>query len=347
MRTKKSQIPNTDLVVVKSNRLVEACYRLDLTELRVVMLAVVIARELDVLTEGPDRNDCKPFKVDVKRFAEFFPSMEEKSIYGQVKKAVQSLHRKIISYLEVIEGNEVLREIHWFEMAGYNKQKGYVDLQFSRPVVPFISRLTKEFTEYRLEKIGMLTSAHAVRLYEILFQYLKAGKREIEIAWLKKTLVLEDDEYPSVYELKRRVIDSSVAQINQLTDLEVSYINVKHGRNVIALDFTIRMKPEHRPKPKTVPVNNALLSSQARPGEARDTAYNRLVAERKTGKIASKAIERNPVALTQTAVCPVQFSLPGTIEDAEKIKPDRSNPVVIAARAEVRAALKTRLAEKV
>jgi len=339
---KTRQHANTDLVVVKSNRLVEACYRLDLMELRVVMLAVVIARELDVLTEGPDRNDCKPFKISVKRFAEFFP-MEEHSIYGQVKKAVQSLHRKVISYVEVMERDEVLREVHWFEMAGYSKQKAYVDLQFSRSVIPFISRLTEEFTEYRLEKIGVLTSAHAVRLYEMLFQYLRAGSREIQITWLKKTLGLEG-EYKSVTDFKKRVIGPAVMQINGLTDLEVSYINIKSGRDVVAFNFTIRMKPEHRAKLKAEPVTK-LFSSQGRPGEDRDTVYSRIVAERKTAKITSKTAGKNFVTHTLPASEPLQFSLPGTIEEAEKVKPNPSNPTVVAARAEVRAALKTRTAK--
>lgn len=288
-----------DLVVVKSNKLVEACYRLDLIQLRVIMLAVVIARELDVLRTGPDHGECKPFTIDVKRFRDFYP-MEEGSAYGQIKEAVKAINRKPITYIEDMDGEPCPAEIHWFSKAVYNAKKGSIQLEFSKYVIPYITRLESQFTEYRLAKIGMLTSAHAVRLYELLFQYLKAGRREVKIEWLKKTLMLEG-EYSDIYDLKKRVVDPSVKQINELTDLEIGYVNVKAGREIVALAFTIKMKDMDKPKTKAWPIDKTMIAAAAKPGETHDDAYNRIRADRVA---ARKPARKRPVQMDLSGVGP-------------------------------------------
>lgn len=46
-----------------------------------------------------------------------------------------------------------------------------------------------------------MTSAHAVRLYELLMQYLSIGTREIELSWLKETLGIAN-EYKAIKDFK-------------------------------------------------------------------------------------------------------------------------------------------------
>ena len=101
--------------------------------------------------------------------------------------------------------------------------------------------MESEFTAYRLEKIGKLSSVHAVRLYELLVQYLSLGQRELEISWLKEILTLTT-EYPRLDNLKRWVIDVAVAQINAHTDITTRYTQRKTGRNVTHLNFKIDAK---------------------------------------------------------------------------------------------------------
>lgn len=308
-------------VVVKSNKLIEACYRLDLVQLRIIMMSVMVSRELDVLTHGPDRDQCKPFKIEARRFMEFYP-MEEGSVYGQIRDAVKSINRKPITYIEMIGGKECPAEIPWFTKSVYIAHEGAIQLQFNEHVIPYISRLESQFTEYRLAKIGRLTSTHAIRLYEILFQYLAAGRRDIDIAWLKKTLMIEG-EYKLVAELKRRVIDPAVKQINEFTDLNVSYEPKKKGRTIVSFMFTIKMKPEHKPKEKQKPIDNAFVEKHARPGEKRGQAFGRLINERAKRKPPKR---------------PEQMSILEKL--AEPVNQNPDDPKVQSARAEARAALK-------
>jgi len=74
-------------IVVKSNKLVEASYRLDLIEQRVILYAIVEARETQKgLADGF-------VTIEAKRFAHAF-GMDEGSVYGQLKDAMKALFNR-------------------------------------------------------------------------------------------------------------------------------------------------------------------------------------------------------------------------------------------------------------
>lgn len=274
-------------LVTKSNRLIEACYRLDLTELRIIMMAIHIGRVDDLLCAGQDRDLCAPIRIKAALFTEHFP-MHEHMIYKQLREGVKSLVRKPLVTIETIRGDKCEVDIPWFSKAAYLPKEGAIEVEFNRHVLPYISRLTGEFTEYRIEKIGRLSSAHAVRLYEILVQYLSLGKRDIEIDWFKKTLLIEH-EYPAVYDLKKRVIDPAVKQINDLTDLAVRYVQKKRGRVVTSFLFTVKMKSDRKLPTQLSRIDEALITQMARPGESRDETYQRIRSERSKAQKAKKS----------------------------------------------------------
>lgn len=78
-------------------------------------------------------------------------------------------------------------------------EHGCIRLRFSQDVLPFLSLLETQFTRYKLEVVGKMTSIYAVRLYELLIQWGSVGKREIEIEWLKQRFQIED-KYPAIKE---------------------------------------------------------------------------------------------------------------------------------------------------
>jgi plasmid replication initiation protein len=120
---------------------------------------------------------------------------------------------------------------------------------------------------------------HAVRLYELLVQYLSLGKREIEIDWLKESLQLSES-YPRIETFKRKVIDVSVAQINTHTDITTSYTQRKTGRNVTHLNFKIDAKEAAPTVVKRPSLTRAYVEKHAHPGESWEVARERLRAER-------------------------------------------------------------------
>lgn len=263
-------------IVVKSNKLIEASYRLDLIEQRIILAAIVEARETQQgLGEGF-------ITLEAKKFAQTF-GMEGNGVYGQLKDAMDTLFNRFIVVRDIHpeSGHERVSKVRWISSASYIDGAGAVQIRFAQDMVPYISRLETEFTSYRLEKIGHMTSAHAVRLYELLVQYLSIGRRELEIVWLKEALGIAG-EYKAIKDFKKRVLDVAIAQINEHSDIAASYSQRKTGRAVTHLIFEIRRKPQPKGENsskalKRDAIDRTYVERHAHPGESYDEAYRRLL----------------------------------------------------------------------
>jgi plasmid replication initiation protein len=115
-------------------------------------------------------------------------------------------------------------------------------------VVPFITRLEEQFTKYELQQVSSLSSAYAIRLYELLIQWRSAGKTPIiELQEFRKKLGVLDNEYLRMAHLKERVLELSIKQINEHTDITVKYEQHKRGRLISGFSFTFKQKKKDSP----------------------------------------------------------------------------------------------------
>ena len=101
---------------------------------------------------------------------------------------------------------------------------------FAPAVVPLITRLEEQFTQYDIEQISGLSSAYAVRMYELLICWRSTGKTPIgELDEFRKRIGVLDTEYTRTDNLKMRVIELALKQINEHTDITASYEQHKKG----------------------------------------------------------------------------------------------------------------------
>jgi plasmid replication initiation protein len=247
-------------LVVKSNRIIEASYRLSLVEQQIILFAICRSRE-----EQRGLSPHSWLTIDAEGFAKQFGT-DKKNAYRQLQEAASTLYDRSITLHDIDPDTGEPRKIEtrWIEAKARIDNSGKIQLMFASLVIPFITRLGEDggFTSYRLEKIGGMSSAHAVRLYELLVQYLAAGSREIEIAWLKETLQI-NGQYAAIKDLKKYVIDLAVDQINEHSDIRVSYTQRRTGRTVTHLIFDVKTKPE--PKNAKTPTKIALPDSVTAP----------------------------------------------------------------------------------
>ncbi|MFW2018692.1 RepB family plasmid replication initiator protein, partial [Acinetobacter ursingii] len=95
-------------------------------------------------------------------------------------------------------------------------------LSFAPAIVPLITRVEEQFTKDELQQISNLSSAYAVRLYELLLAWRSTGQTPIiELAEFRKTIGVLDDEYTRLGNFKDRVLSLSIAHINEHTDIKV------------------------------------------------------------------------------------------------------------------------------
>ena len=121
---------------------------------------------------------------------------------------------------------------------------------------------------YQLEKVGHMTSAHAVRMYELLAQHKDIGTRTLNLAWLRDALQIEPSEYKLTADFKKWVIDASVDQINKHSDITVSYKPKKTGRAITDFVFKIKDK-ERKPKATATPSDQAIRNKLEANGQQR------------------------------------------------------------------------------
>lgn len=224
-------------LVVKSNRIIEASYRLTLNEQRIILFSICKARE-DQKGLFPDL----PVTITAEAFCKQFTSVNQQNAYAQLKEAMDALYERSVTYydLDPDTGKEKVNKTRWITRASYIDGAGHVQIIFTPDVIAHITRLEEEFTSYQLEKVGKMTSAYAIRLYELLAQYKSIGKREIELEWFKNALQIKPNEYKLTADFKKKVIDASISQINKHSDLKITYEIKKTGRAISAFIFNIK-----------------------------------------------------------------------------------------------------------
>lgn len=254
-------------LVVKDNALINAAYRLDLTEQRLILMSTVRARE-----EGEGITADRPLKVRAEDYADQF-KVTRQAAYMALKEATTGLFERQFTYEQLTKrGNVEVVKSRWVSQVSYIEQEGTVSIVFAPSIVPLITRLEKEFTRYDLEQVSGLKSTYAVRLYELLISWRRTGKTpEIELATLRERLGVEDGEYVDMQNFKRRALDVAIKQINEHTDIVAEYEQHKRGRTITGFSFTFTLKNPNR-DPNTIDLLTGITDNErARPKRKRIT----------------------------------------------------------------------------
>lgn len=229
-----------DLVVAKANSFVEASYKMTLDEMRVLSLTLGVF--------DPDKPK-REFEFTVAEFVEQFPDVNPDIAYVQVQNAI----RRISSRWMTLEDSErVKREVAFVTDRTYFKKEGRFQIVFHEKLLPYIANIKRQYTAYELQNIGALSSINAIRMYELMARFRDTGWRVIDVEDFKEKLQLSD-KYPRFNSLNEWVLTPCIKEINEKSDLLVSYEPVKRGRKITALHFKIRVKKSKLPAPKYAP----------------------------------------------------------------------------------------------
>ena len=225
-------------LVVKDNALMNASYNLDLVEQRLILLAIVEARESG---KGINAND--PLTVHAESYINQF-GVARQTAYQALKDACDDLFARQFSYQEINErGNTENVRSRWVSEVRYVDAEATVKLIFAPIVIPLITRLEERFTQYEMKQISELSTGYAIRLYELLICWRTTGKTPIiELADFRQKMGVLDAEYQRMYDLKKYVLEPSLKQINEHTDITASYEQHKKGRTITGFSFKFKQK---------------------------------------------------------------------------------------------------------
>ena len=228
-------------LVVKDNALINASYNLELTEQRLIMLAIINARE-----SGQGITADSKLEIHASDYAKLFNVSIDAS-YKALREAVNNLFNRQFSYIAEYKrtGKTGVVRSRWVSRIFYVDDLALLEITFAPDVVPLITRLEEHFTSYQAKQVAHLTSKYATRLYELLIAWREVGKvPPIEIGEFRNRLGLLDTEYTAMNNFKSRVLEPSIKQINEHTDITVTYEQHKKGRVISGFSFKLKQKQQ-------------------------------------------------------------------------------------------------------
>ena len=225
-------------LVVKDNALINASYNLDLVEQRLILLAIVEARE-----SGKGINANNPLEVHADSYINQF-NVARQTAYQALKDASKDLFARQFSYQEINKRGNIENVLsRWVSEIRYVDAEATVKLIFAPAIVPLITKLEEQFTKYELQQVSNLSSAYAVRLYELLIAWRSTGQTPvIELEEFRKKIGVLDDEYTRMGNFKDRVLHLAIDQVNEFTDITVKYEQHKKGRSIYGFSFSFKQK---------------------------------------------------------------------------------------------------------
>lgn len=241
-------------LVVKDNALINASYSLTLTEQRLILLAIVAIRE-DVYLDDLNLINLlgRPIKITANRYIQTF-QIDPSSAYKSLKEACKTLFGRQFSFQEPRErGRLAYKTTRWVSDIAYIDDSATIEFTFAPTVLPLITYLEKHLTSYELEIVANLTSGYAIRLYELLISWRSVGKTPyMDLQEFRQKMGILDHEYKRMELLKRRVLEPSLKQINEHTDIVATYEQHKEGRTIVGFSFRFTQKSNKTNKKEIV-----------------------------------------------------------------------------------------------
>lgn len=225
--------------VVKDNALIDACFDLSLAEYRILLLAIICAREQDPL------NVFTPIEITGLDYAQQF-DLDRSTAYESLAEASRTLLKRTYSYKDKYRGKEAISDVHWLTQATYVSSSGLVVLYFTHQTISLISRLEEHFTKYHIDQVSKFKSKYSIRLYEIIIKWLDNKKtQKYSIDEFREKMGLSN-EYKQMSDLKINVLDKALKEINEYSDVTLKYDQFKKGR--VITDFQFKISKKNEPK---------------------------------------------------------------------------------------------------
>lgn len=224
----------TSKIVTKSNKLIEANYKLGVVEQKLILCLVSFIQ--------PSDEDFKTYTITVRQFYEML-GVKGTPKYSELRDITRQLMQKVF---EIRIDNKII-QASWLSYVAYRENEGKIDLRFDPFLKPYLLELKREFTSYKLENVVKLNSFYSIRLYELLKQYEKIKIRTFRLTELRRILGAENI-YPAYGNFKQRVLLTAQRELEKKTDISFDFKEYKNGRRVEKIGFIIKSSRSKKQK---------------------------------------------------------------------------------------------------
>ena len=264
-KTKIVELPETNEILSRSNKLILSRYSATLVENKIMALSF---KRVKLNKNG---NPAVVFTTNELRK---LTGVRGNGFYDQLKIAAAGLMNKMV-YMED-EQAQSFSFINLIQKGEY--REGAFTVAFTNESKALLYDLKSNFTSMSIDTLFSFKTNHAYRLYEILKVHeYKIGNnnKPVEIVYPLSDLKLQlncintegkkvkielmkphpnydkivndldtEKKFESWYEFKRRVLEKAIKEINQTTELNISYAPIRTGRGgkTTAVRFYLQRK---------------------------------------------------------------------------------------------------------
>jgi plasmid replication initiation protein len=257
-KRKKKDERNVIKLVRKSNNLVEARYKFDIWETRIFTKMLTMVKMND--------DDFCSYRIYLSDLVRDFGLESNKDAYDRLRAGGFKLMRKIIKIIKNTE--EGMMELSTPIIIGLENPLNtepddakFINVSFHPDMKPYLISLKSQFTTYDVRNILKLPSSYSIRIYELLKQYQRIGRRKFELRELKEIIgVVEEidlngkksikDNYPLYGNFRQRVLLKAQRDLLKNTDIKFDFDPIKKGRRVHEILFYIQANnPSNQQEP--------------------------------------------------------------------------------------------------
>lgn len=222
-------------LVVRHNDLVMASYEMTVHEQNVLFACI---SQLDSRVEAKPVTDKDTYIITVEQARDlFYDKGDQNNAYRDLEFASRRLFERKVEL--DLGGNKTLLT-RFVQSIEFDSDAGAVTLQFATKILPYLTQLQDNFTKYRMGQVVQLSSIHARRLFELIVCWAgqQQWQQEFDMDEFRK-LMNVGGKYSQFGQLKQKVINIALEQINESSDFHVSvgYRKVRRSFKFIQLKY--------------------------------------------------------------------------------------------------------------
>ena len=269
-RSSEGGDPDRENIVVKANQLIRG--RINWTKLEHRVVAMLVAQ----LKREDDAFEMQ--RVHISDLMDMSQT-SSRDIYNRAEEVCRKLlNQKVHVRTRTEDGRRMYQGYNCLSTCRYVEGSGYIEAKFNDDMKPFLLRLKRHFTMYRLQNFMQLSSQHSMRMYELI--KMREGLRHLclSVEELREVLCCEHT-YERFSDFRRHVLERARTEIKETCDAYYTYMIERDGRTPVRARFLIHRTREDGTPPlvereEDIPAGDQQETNGVHPGEhgAADTA---------------------------------------------------------------------------
>ena len=230
--------------VVKSNALVVAEYMpKSIPQHRLLTMAI------SKIKSGEKLDGDYKVKITAAEIAEYTGGRPDYRLLKKGTDELGALRIKLPNFLPNGEGKAVTRTIPIAGIIDYCKGGGYVEMNFDKYIIPYLSSITSYFTKYDIKELMDMKSIYGARIYEIAQMAYNSNKKingmvvmEYDIAEFKNLIGIggECNQYKRINNITIRILKTAQADIEKNTQLRIEWRWRRSGKKTVGIQIKIK-----------------------------------------------------------------------------------------------------------